>query len=69
MTQALERDLFTIPDIAYKERVGVRFIWAEIAAGRLKAVKVGRLTRVSQEALDAWLKALPPVVDEEAAAL
>lgn len=37
------------------------FTYAEIAAGRLRATKLGRSTRILVEDAEQWLKSRPPV--------
>jgi hypothetical protein len=49
----------TISDVEKRACIGRTLIYAEIAAGRLKARKVGRRTVILNADLIAWLKALP----------
>ena len=43
------------PDVTGLTSLGRTTIYAEIAAGRLRAVKVGRAVRVRRDDLDRWL--------------
>ena len=49
----------TIPDVEKRAGIGRTLVYSEIAAGRLKARKVGRRTVILDADLQAWLKALP----------
>jgi excisionase family DNA binding protein len=50
---------FRIDDFCRLYGVGRTTAYQEIAAGRLRAVKVGRRTLVTHDAAEAWLAALP----------
>lgn len=50
---------FSIPEFCRRYGIGRTNAYQEIAAGRLRAVKVGRRTLITQEAADAWLASLP----------
>jgi excisionase family DNA binding protein len=43
------------PDVTRLTRLGRSTIYQEIAAGRLRAVKIGRSVRVRRDDLEAWL--------------
>jgi hypothetical protein len=54
---------FTVSEFIDKYGVGKNLVYDEIAAGRLRAKKVGsRKTIIPKESARAWLKSLPPVV-------
>jgi hypothetical protein len=70
MTDAPLQLAYTISDVEKRACVGRTLIYSEIAAGRLKARKVGRRTVILSADLIAWLKALPalrPTADAVAA--
>ena len=50
---------FTIPDFCRAYGIGRTRTYAEIAAGRLLARKVGRRTLILKRDADAWLNSLP----------
>lgn len=43
------------PDVTRMTNLGRSTIYQEIAAGRLRVVKIGRAVRVRRDDLDAWL--------------
>ena len=43
------------PDVTGLTKFGRSTIYREIAAGRLRAVRIGRAVRVRRDDLDAWL--------------
>jgi excisionase family DNA binding protein len=50
----------TVHQVAERLNVSSRVVWAWIAAGRLKAIKLGpRTTRIPEEALGEFLRACP----------
>jgi excisionase family DNA binding protein len=51
-------DLYTLDEVAGALRTTVFVVRSAIKAGRLKAYKIGREYRVTQEGLDAYLKAV-----------
>lgn len=57
---AVEREevrLFRIePDVVERTALGRSTIYEEIAAGRLRAVKIGRAVRVRSDDLAAWIE-------------
>jgi excisionase family DNA binding protein len=53
------RRAFPIFEFCRRYGVGRTSAYQEIAAGRLRAVKVGRRTLISHDAAEAWLAALP----------
>ena len=50
---------FAIREFCLRYGIGRTHAYQEIAAGRLRAVKVGRRTLISHDAAEAWLAALP----------
>lgn len=50
---------FSIPEFCRRYGIGRTNAYHEIAAGRLRAVKVGRRTLITLDAAEAWLAALP----------
>jgi hypothetical protein len=56
---ACEPDLFTIDDIRKRAKVCKTIIYEHLRDGRLKAVKIGRSTRVTNKSYRTWLKHLP----------
>jgi len=50
----------TVSETSRRYNVSRGTLYAEIAAERLKAHKLGRLTIILQRDFDAWLAALPP---------
>jgi excisionase family DNA binding protein len=50
---------FAIREFCQRYSVGRTRAYQEIAAGRLRAVKVGRRTLIAHDAAEAWLAALP----------
>jgi excisionase family DNA binding protein len=50
---------FSISEFCRQYGIGRTNAYQEIAAGRLRAVKVGRRTLITQEAAEAWLTSLP----------
>lgn len=50
---------FRIAEFCRRNSVGRSFAYDQIAAGRLKAVKAGRITLITAEAERDWLEALP----------
>ena len=61
ITETRDRVSFTINEIAARHDLSRATIYREIARGRLKAVKVGSIVRITGEAERAWLAALPAV--------
>jgi len=50
----MQKRFLTIPEFYTPRNVRKTFTYGEIAAGRLKVVKVGRATRIPVEAAKAW---------------
>ena len=50
---------FSIREFCRQYGIGRTHTYEEIAAGRLRAVKVGRRTLIKSDAAEAWLAALP----------
>ena len=53
--------LLTIPEFCAWARIGRTKAYEEIAAGALRAIKIGRRTLVRVEDAAAWLSNMPPV--------
>ncbi len=53
------RRAFSVTQFCRGYGIGRTNAYAEIAAGRLRAVKLGRRTLISVDAAEAWLAALP----------
>jgi excisionase family DNA binding protein len=53
-----ERRLLTVPQVVYRTSLSRSTIYKEIAAGRLRVVKLGRAVRVPADAFDSWLEDL-----------
>ena len=58
------RQSFTIAEIAERNTIARSTVYNEIAAGRLRSYKIGRVRRVSAEAESEWIRSL----EREAAA-
>jgi hypothetical protein len=54
----MEQQAFTIPEFLSLYRIGRSTAYAEIKAGRLKIVKIGRATRITLPNAKEWLQAL-----------
>ena len=57
-TQSLPRAAYSVPEAVQITGVGRSRLYQEIAAGRLRSVKVGRRTLIPANAIDEWLAAL-----------
>jgi excisionase family DNA binding protein len=55
------RRAFSIREFCVLYSIGRTAVYLEIAAGRLRAVKVGRRTLIKHDDAEAWLAALPEV--------
>ena len=55
------RRAFSIREFCRRYGIGRTSAYQEIAACRLRAVKVGRRTLITQDAAEAWLAMLPQV--------
>lgn len=53
-----DAEMFSIERFNRRNSVGRSFTYGEIRAGRLKAVKAGRLTRITRQAEAEWRAAL-----------
>jgi excisionase family DNA binding protein len=55
----------TVPEAAQRARVGVKLVYREVAAGRLRAARVGgrRDLRFRPDWVDAWLDATAAPVE------
>lgn len=53
------RRAFAIREFCFLYGIGRTTAYAEIAAGRLHAVKAGRRTLIIEDAAESWLAALP----------
>jgi excisionase family DNA binding protein len=56
---------FAIKEFCRRYAIGRTTAYAEIAAGRLLAVKVGKRTLITYEAAEAWLASLPQLKRQE----
>ena len=52
-------ELLTIDEFCKLTSTGKTKAYAEISAGRLKALKYGRCTRITREAMHEWINSLP----------
>lgn len=52
----MEKQAYRLHELSASTGVGRSKLFEEIAAGRLRAFKLGRLTLVSKEAARAWLQ-------------
>lgn len=52
------RRLYTVPQVVYQTSLSRSTIYNEIAAGRLRTVKLGRAVRIPAEELDRWIEQL-----------
>lgn len=59
-------ELLTIDEFCKQTSTGKTKAYAEISAGRLKALKYGRCTRITREAMNEWIKNLPDYPAEAA---
>jgi excisionase family DNA binding protein len=57
------RDAYSIPEVCSRVAAGRSYIYGEIRAGRLRARKLGRLTRILAADLAAWLAAAPAIAE------
>jgi len=46
-------DFFTVPEVAKLLRVNAKTIYAEVASGRIRAVRLGRALRIPRAAIEA----------------
>lgn len=51
----------SIATFCQRNQLGRTTVYAEIAAGRLRALKIGRLTRITDQAEAEWKGSLPSV--------
>lgn len=58
--------IFSTDEAAKLCGISKTYIYREINAGRLKAVKYGKRTLIKLEAIRSWVEALPSYKDEEA---
>jgi excisionase family DNA binding protein len=54
-----QRTASTINEVCERNRVCRDFIYGEIRAGRLRATKFGRVTRIFSDDEEAWQNSLP----------
>jgi excisionase family DNA binding protein len=54
-------DALDIPEICRRTRLGRSYIYEAIRAGELRAIKLGRLTRVLRVDYMRWLTGAPPI--------
>jgi excisionase family DNA binding protein len=57
-TDVPEKRLYTVKEFCVVAGLGPTTIYKLLKAGALKAVKVGSLTRIRREDLEAWLASL-----------
>lgn len=57
--ESLERQGFTIDEVAASTPCSRRFIEMQIALGHLRAHKVGRKTLILRESWESWLRSRP----------
>jgi excisionase family DNA binding protein len=57
---------FSIPEFCRRYGIGRTNAYQEIAAGRLRALKVGRRTLITHDAAESWLAALPELKSQDA---
>ena len=50
---------YSVPDASKLIGIGLTKTYAEINAGRLEAIKLGRRTLIRREAIENWLENLP----------
>jgi excisionase family DNA binding protein len=60
---------FPIAEFCRAYGIGRTTAYQEIAAGRLRAVKVGQRTLIASEAAEAWFATLPPFEGQAARSL
>jgi excisionase family DNA binding protein len=51
--------LFTIPNTAERLGVSQGMVWRMLAAGQLRALKIGRATRVHSDEIERLISSLP----------
>ncbi len=56
------------PDVTTLTSLGRSTIYSEIAAGRLRAIKIGRAVRVRRDDLDRWLESRSAEIQPDQAA-
>ena len=56
VTQTVEKLLLRIPEVAQATGFSRSFIYEQIAAGGLKAIRVGRTVRVKADDLKEWIE-------------
>jgi excisionase family DNA binding protein len=56
---AVPRPVMTVKEFAQAHGLGLTTAYEELKTGRLKAVKVGAKTLITEEAQAAWLASLP----------
>jgi excisionase family DNA binding protein len=62
-----QRTASKINEVCKRNQVCRDFLYAEIRAGRLKATKFGRVTRIFSDDEEAWQNSLPTLGGGEAA--
>lgn len=55
---------FSIAEFGYRYAIGRTTTYQEIKSGRLKVLKVGRRSLITETDAEAWLAALPRVGDK-----
>ena len=51
-------NLLTVDEVAERLNVTKDWVWAQVRAGRIPHVPLGRYRRFREEALDAWIRNL-----------
>jgi excisionase family DNA binding protein len=54
-----DRIAYRIAEVCKMTGMGSTYVYNEIAEGRLKAVKAGRATLVTAQAVQDWMRSLP----------
>jgi excisionase family DNA binding protein len=63
-----EPAVFGIPEFCRWAKCGPTFVYSQINARRLRAVKAGRKTLIPREAAEEWLRSLPAAGGSDQAA-
>lgn len=51
----IETKIYTAPEVAKILRIGVKLVYEEIARGKLKAKKIGRVIRIPESYLEEYI--------------
>lgn len=66
-TTLSNRELISIPEFCAENQIARTNVYAELKAGRLRAVKRGRRTFIPREAAEDWRQSLPAYQPQSAA--